>query len=120
MQPLSKNRWLNPFLDMVKMDLSEVDWTQMGTDNLTHVERRALKELRETNNLVIKRSDKGGNVLMNKHAYEKEAKCLLNDHLTYKRLDYNIFPEVVRQLNWKLSEAKETGLLTTREHFQVS
>lgn len=67
---------------------------------MTHVKRCALKELKEMKNIVIKKSDKEGNVvLMNENHYEKEARRLLNDRSTYRRLDYNPFPEVVRELN---------------------
>lgn len=101
---------------MVQSDLDSLDLTKMGTDNLTHEERQALRKLREAKNIIIKRSDKRGNVvLMNKLLYEKEVKRPLNHTLTYKRLDHNLFPEVVRQVNQKRRDVKEAVLLSNHE-----
>lgn len=116
MPPLSKNKWLNLFLDMVQTDLEKVDWTKKAIDNLTAGERQALNDLSKRKNIAIKNSDKGGNmVLLNQQHYEKEAKKLLNDRTTYNKLDHNPFPEVVWRLNQILLVAKDEGLLTIQE-----
>lgn len=47
MPPLSKNKWLNLFLEMVHRDLGNIEWTQKGIDNLSQEERQALKERKE-------------------------------------------------------------------------
>lgn len=61
--------------------------------------------------MVIKRSDKGGNVvLLSEDMYE--AKRLLEDRDTYKLLEDNPFPLLVETLNEKLKLALELGLLT--------
>lgn len=68
-----------------------------------------------------KKSDKGGNVvLLNQQHYEKETKRLLNDQTTYQKLDHNSFPVVVNELNRKLLEAKDEGLLTIREFLYLN
>ena len=59
-------------------------------DNLSQAERRALRDIQENDNIVIKEADKGGAlVIMNKEFYEK--KLVLADHLvdpaTYKKVD---------------------------------
>lgn len=116
MPPLSKNKWLNLFLDMLQTDLEKADWTQKSPDNLTDGKIPALNNLKKRNNIVIKKSDKGGNVvLLNQQDYEKEAKRLLNDQITYEKLGNNPFPALVQELNRKLMEAKDVGLLTVRE-----
>lgn len=93
-----------------------ITWKHVGHDNLTQIERQALKELKGAKNVIIKRSDKGGNViLMDDSVYEKEAKRLLGDTNTYRRLDGNPFPKLVQNLNSKLDDAMEGGLLTKRE-----
>lgn len=48
--------------------------------------------------------------------YEAEAKHLLGDTNTYHKLDYDPFPRVVQELNSKLDDAVEAGLLTKREY----
>lgn len=55
-------------------------------------------------------------VLLNQKDYEKEAKRLLNDQTTYVKLDSNPFPALVLELNKKLMEAKNEGLLSNREY----
>lgn len=60
MPPLSKHKWINLFLDQVQKDLTKINWNWRGPDNLFNKERRALKELQEAPNIVIKGSDKGG------------------------------------------------------------
>lgn len=116
MPPLSKNKWLQIFLELVQTDLERVDWSQKITDNLTTDERQVLTDLQEQSNIVIKKSDKGGNVvLLNQQYYEQEVKRLLSDTSTYRRLDSNPFPHLVMELNTKLTWAKDEGLLTQRE-----
>lgn len=58
MPPLSKNRWLKLFLDMVQTDLGKIDWSKKSPDNLTVGERVALNDLKKRQNIVIKKSDK--------------------------------------------------------------
>lgn len=83
---------------------------------MTVGERAALNDLKRQN-IVIKKSDKGDNVvLLNQQDYEKEAKRLLNDQTTYEKLDSNPFPALVLELNRKLMDAKNEGLLTNREY----
>lgn len=115
MPSLGKNKWLSMFLEMVQADLGEIPWKQLGQDNLTPTERQALRELKEAKQVIIKRSDKGGNiVLMDDEDYEKEAKRLLGDTNTYLKIDHDPFPRVVRELNSKLDDAVEAGLLTKK------
>lgn len=88
---------------MVQTDLEKVDWTQKSPDNLTVGERNARNYLKKRKNIIIKKSDKGGNVvLLNQQDYEKEVKRLLNDQTTYEKLDSNPFPALVLELNRKL------------------
>lgn len=121
MPPLSKNRWLSLFLEMVQSDLEKVKWHKRGTDNLTKGERNALDDLKKRKNIVIKNSDKGGNVVvLDDTHYEKKAKKLLSDDTTYCRQDHNAFPTVIQELNRKLTFAKDEGLLTMREFQYLS
>lgn len=116
MPPLSKHKSIEFFLAQVKRDLSKVDWKYRGIDNLTREERKALKELEETPGIVIKGSDKGGNlVLLTEDQYENEVLRLLGDKSTYRKFDSNTFPDIVNELNYLLSLALEEKLITRRE-----
>lgn len=78
MPPLSKS--IEFFLAQVKSDLSKVNWEYRGIDDLTREERKALRELEEAPGIVIKGSDKGGNVVLpTEEQYENEVMRLLND-----------------------------------------
>lgn len=62
------------FLDLVKDDLNKIDWSWRGLDNLTSEERKALSELERAGGLIVKSSDKGGNVLLlSSDLYEREV-----------------------------------------------
>lgn len=81
MPPLWKIR-LGVLLDLVRDDLTKVNCQKMKDHNLDPDERRALREQTEAPNLVIKKSDKGGNVgLLSAEYYEKEIKRQVSDTL---------------------------------------
>lgn len=116
MPPLSKHKWLQLFLDQVKLDLMKINWKWVGPNNLTNSERKALFDLQNAPNLVIKKSDKGGNVvLLSEKLYEDESLRLLGDTSTYKKLTSSPFPALVEALNGKLKLGMEAGLLTKKE-----
>lgn len=100
----------------MRRDLSLLDWKYRGIDNLTPAERKALKELKEAKEIIIKSSDKGGNtVLLSQNIYEGETMRLLNDETTYEKLSSNPFPKIVATLNFKLQMASEERLLSNKE-----
>lgn len=108
---LGKNTYLSLFQEMIRNDLNQMDWSKNYADNLSKNDRSALKDLHQAKGVVIKRSDKGGNVvLLSEDMYE--AKRLLEDRDTYKLLEDNPFPLLVETLNEKLKLALELGLLT--------
>lgn len=119
MPPFRKNRWLGVFLDLVQDDLTKVNWQRGRKDNLDPEQRRALRELKEAPNLVIKKSDKGGNVvLLSTEYYENEIKRQLNDRSTYEKLPANPFTSIINELNFKLMFAQEAGLFSSRNEYE--
>lgn len=64
MPPLSKYKPIEFFLAQVKRELSGVNWKYKGLDTLSREERKALRELEEAPGIVIKGSNKGGNVVL--------------------------------------------------------
>ena len=85
------------------------------SDNLTKQERLALKELKDNPSIVIKKADKGGNlVIMDVDFYRN--KLVLEDHLsssTYRKVENNCDEKVMNQLNRHVQTYKEC--LTTKE-----
>ena len=60
-------------------------------DNLTKKERHALKELKETNDLIIKKADKGSTLVVMDKVFYRD-KLILQDHLyteTYEKVEPN-------------------------------
>lgn len=93
------------FLDLGQEDFQKVSWTANTVDNLSSDELHALKELQDAERLVIKPSDKGGNVvLLSTNKYEKKV-----------RLDSNAFPQLVGLINDELQWAFEVDLLSKKE-----
>lgn len=115
MPPLSKHKQIHLFLEQVKKDLSIIDWNYKGLDNFTKAERKALKELQEAKDIIIKGSDKGGNTVLLSQALYEETMRLLQDETTYQRLPANPFPKIVASLNFKLNMALEEHLITLKE-----
>lgn len=71
MPPLHKHHWISVFLGTT---LIKINWTQRGPDNLSSQDRWALSELEHADDLIVKSSDKGGNVvLMSADMYEREV-----------------------------------------------
>lgn len=102
---------------MIQIDLNQIDWTQKSIDNLSKKDRTALRKLQDAKEVVIKRSDKGGNVvLMSEEMYDGDIRHLLGDGDTYKQLENNPFPAIVQVLNEKIKFAKEVGLLSKCEY----
>jgi hypothetical protein len=71
----SKNVTLESFIENVKSDILRTAKVNTDTfDNLTPVERTALRNLRSNEDIVIKPADKGSAVVvMDKSAYIREA-----------------------------------------------
>ena len=62
-------------------------------NNLTEDEWKALHELEEVKNIVIKPADKGGGiVIMNRTDYDNKVRALLNDQSHYALTDSNPLP----------------------------
>ncbi|KAM9296202.1 collagen alpha-1(XX) chain [Gastrophryne carolinensis] len=110
--------------DCIERDLAKEDWTlDSGQDNLTKQERVALLDLERAPNLIIRSSDKGGNVvLMNDSYYVGEIEQQLGNLDTYRMVRYNPFPGVIDNLNQKLYWAREENLQTSKmyEYLKVS
>ena len=78
-----------------------------ASDNLSQEERRALRELQDNENIVIKEADKGGAlVIMEKEFYEK--KLVMKDHLsdstTYKKVSNDADKKVMANLTKLVSK----------------
>ncbi|XP_068129765.1 cilia- and flagella-associated protein 54 [Hyperolius riggenbachi] len=116
MPALSSNKYTSMFMDLVAEDLKLINWKKKGSDNLGIGEREALRDLQENVKIEIKRSDKGGNVvIMSREYYEREVRRLLNDRATYERIRVNPFKNLVDKINDKIIWGYLDGILVEKE-----
>ena len=84
--PVQKSVTLKSYLEEVKSQLTEIQITK-PTLNLSREEQKALNELKQNNNIKLKKADKGSTtVVMNNTDKIKEGESLLNDEHSYRRL----------------------------------
>jgi len=85
------------------------------TDNLTIKERKALKQLKNNDSIVIKKADKGSAiVIQNKTDYCQEAERQLNNKQHYKPISAPIFPAICQQYNSILKEMLKYKLISSK------
>ena len=84
--PVQRSVALESYLEEVKLQLTEIQITK-PKQNLSRDEQKALNELKQNNDINLKKADKGSTtVIMNKTDKIKEGENLLNDEQSYKRL----------------------------------
>ena len=87
---------------------STIQSTPRLESNLSREELRALKRLRNDDTIVILPADKGRvTVVMDKSEYFDKMNHLVEDRKTYKELDSDPTPALVRRLNNKLLELEK-------------
>ena len=91
---------------------STIQSTPRLESNLSREELRALKRLRNDDTIVILPADKGRvTVVMDKSEYFDKMNHLVEDRKTYKELDSDPTPALVRRLNNKLLELEKKKAL---------
>ena len=86
----SKNTTLESFIDLVKIDVQTTASKNIPThSNLTPVEKSAIQELKERDDIVIKPVDKDSAVVvMDKVDYLEEANRQLTDERFYQKIQH--------------------------------
>lgn len=116
MPSLSRNKWISIVLNFLRSDLKKINWSIQSPDNMNGEERRGLIELKNDASIVIKNSDKGGNiVIMNDEDYVDEIERQCKDESTYMRLTNNLLPDLISELNYKLILAEEVDLIPKKK-----
>lgn len=87
----------------------------LSKDNLTELERDALKSLSSRSDIVIREADKGGSVVvLDSEEYNREALRQLEDTTTYCTLHTNPTNLFKTQLSSYLDSGVEMGVLTLK------
>ncbi|KAJ1166052.1 hypothetical protein NDU88_006462 [Pleurodeles waltl] len=85
-------------------------------DNLSRKHRKAIESLKNDENIVIKKSDKGENiVILSRDDYLKEGLRQLQDKESYSVVDKNEMLIAKKKVFEKLDEWKESGLIEWEE-----
>ena len=113
------NRAFTSFADLegvlgtVKQEVSELSLADKAKENPTYKERQALKELKNNSDIIINKSDKSTNVVIqDKSTYIREGLDHLNDCNTYCKLDGNPTASICMEINSVLNNYYKRGLLT--------
>lgn len=111
--PLSTNQNMMAFLKLVSWDLKQISIKAQSKDNLTPLERQALQDLSKNYSLVVKPSDKAGNiVLMNNDQYITMCKKILNNENWYQSIPLNMIAKFSRKFYDLMDTAGRTGIIT--------
>ena len=90
---------LETFLVEVKFEIGDVE-LHRPKDNLSHSERRALKELSRDKNIVLQKADKRtSTIVMNREDKIKEGQVQLNDRNKYRLLDKPMVETTAKKAN---------------------
>ena len=85
-------------------------------DNLTLLERTAIKELSEMSDIIIKKADKGNTLVVMDTEYYRD-KLILNDHLyteTYRQVDVDVDKRCVLYLKGLMDRYRDS--ITDKEY----
>lgn len=110
---------LDPFiLELIEQDkqLLKDLHSEPETPNLTKEERKALKELKQNDSIIIKPADKGSAiVIMDKKDYIQEGMRQLSDTEYYKQLQVPIYTQTKTQINSILKLMQQKRFLTSNQ-----
>lgn len=88
------------------------------TQNITKNQREAIQSLKNDPNIIIKKSDKGGNVVvMPKDMYINEGMRQLNDKDRYRLSNRIEYEASIKTYQNKLNSWKEQGLIEKEHNF---
>ncbi len=90
-EPKQNPHSLETFIDVNEWDLSKTIFEKNKPENVTPGERKGLRDLSQNKNIVIKKADKGSNiVIMNRADYIAEGNSQLTNEKFYRAIDENL------------------------------
>ncbi|CAJ0941725.1 unnamed protein product [Ranitomeya imitator] len=105
------------FSNLVTKELKELSVSHIQSNfNCSRQEMEAIKRLEQNTNIVIKPSDKGGNVvILGIKDYQEMCQSILRDRTTYEILSYNPTNEYFVELRTILQEGLNDGIINKTE-----
>lgn len=119
MPPGSQNPTLVTFGKLVEKDINALIKSSKSNNNgnITKLERKALNELRENTDIIVKPADKGGAiVIQNISDYVVEAHRQLNNVDFYERLSGNPLEGFMKERDELLSNAMDNMWVTRNQY----
>ena len=91
--------------------------TKIPATNITQEERKALKELKKDESIIILPADKGkATVILDRKEYDEKISAMLSDTNTYKELKRDPAPALESKMNDMLISFKKSGSLPLAMH----
>ena len=88
--------------------------TKIPVINIAQEERKALKELKKDESIIILPSDKGkATVILDRKEYDEKISAMLSETNTYKELKRDPAPALERKMNDMLISFKKVRFITT-------
>ena len=114
--PANADVFLDAFIEAVKKDfynLKYQSYKQNPHKNITAEEAKALTHLKNNENIIIKKADKGAAVVvMSRDDYSKEGIRQLSDANFYVKLDYDPTPNHIDEIHNTLLKALQRDEIT--------
>lgn len=100
------------FIQQVTEEIKKTKWKGLHDSNLTHSQLEALFSLQKNQNLVVKPSDKGGNlVIVERYQYESMVMRLLNNRDWYKKISEGHIQLMAIRYRQLIESAYHQGLI---------
>uniref|UniRef100_A0A8C5QZ70 Reverse transcriptase domain-containing protein n=1 Tax=Leptobrachium leishanense TaxID=445787 RepID=A0A8C5QZ70_9ANUR len=107
---------ISTFEKMVTQDIEKIKGNNKR-NNLTANEIKALRQLTEDKEIIVKPADKGGGtVILSTTYYEEEAYRILNDQTTYKKLKGDPTMEMKEKFDEFLDRGYALGVINNNEY----
>ena len=102
-------------IEKINTDLSNLQ-VPYHRNNLNNAEIKALKNIRQNPDIIIKSADKGSaTVIMDKQNYINEGYRQLGDERYYKKIETPIFPETLLKVNEILINLLSKGIISEKQ-----
>ena len=117
MDPKRDPHSVKTYIQAVKNDISshQPDQIKNRKQNLSQGEKKALASLKDREDIIISKADKGGAVVIqNVEDYIKEAERQLGDPDFYQKVERDLTTDHVNQINTTIDRFQQENLLPER------
>ena len=85
-------------------------------NNLNYLERNTIRSLRNDENIIIAKADKGNTTVVLNKDYDQKVKSHLNDENIYRKLPENNIKSLQRKVNGTLLDMKKKKYFSREEY----